>query len=115
MAASEPFTPGTPPLFTVNESVAESLTGHRPVLLNLLDGFVDGGQVIKTISETVLEHCEHEPLVVFDHDQVHDYRSRRPLITFDTVATETPALRATSVMVTRPVMVPTLSRRNRYR
>ncbi|HIT76191.1 MAG TPA: PAC2 family protein [Candidatus Avipropionibacterium avicola] len=84
MAASEPFTPGTPPLFTVNESVAESLTGHRPVLLNLLDGFVDGGQVIKTISETVLEHCEHEPLVVFDHDQVHDYRSRRPLITFDT-------------------------------
>lgn len=84
MAASEPFASRNPPLFTVDESVSQSLVGKRPVLVNLLDGFVDGGQVVRTTSQNILEHSSHEPVVVFDHDQVHDYRSRRPLITFDT-------------------------------
>jgi len=32
----------------------------------------------------LLEVCEHEVLVEFDHDQLHDYRSRRPQMVFDT-------------------------------
>lgn len=83
MALTDPFHPGAQPLFTVDESVAESLAGHRPVLVNLLDGFVDGGQVIRTTSGAILEHLTHEPLVTFDHDQLHDYRSRRPTMVFD--------------------------------
>ncbi len=83
MALTVPSHPGGQPLFTVDESVAESLTDHRPVLLNLLEGFVDGGQVIRTTSDAILEHFVHEPLVTFDHDQLHDYRSRRPTMVFD--------------------------------
>lgn len=73
-----------PPLYRVDDEVAATLAGHRPVLLNLLDGFVDAGQVTRAVTEAVLAGCEHTPLAVFDHDQFHDYRSRRPLITFDT-------------------------------
>lgn len=71
-------------LYEVDDEVAATLEGRRPVLLNLLDGFVDAGQVTRAVTEAVLAGCEHEPLAVFDHDQFHDYRSRRPLITFDT-------------------------------
>jgi len=71
-------------LYRVDDEVAATLDGRRPVLLNLLDGFVDAGQVTRAVTEAVLAGCEHEPLVVFDHDQFHDYRSRRPMITFDT-------------------------------
>ncbi|MDN5727070.1 MAG: PAC2 family protein, partial [Propionibacteriales bacterium] len=71
-------------LYTLDAAVAESMAGHRPVLLNLLDGFIDAGQVGRTLVSTILEHCEHEVLATFDHDQLHDYRSRRPMIVFDT-------------------------------
>ncbi|MFX4270919.1 PAC2 family protein [Propionibacteriaceae bacterium Y1685] len=70
-------------LYSLDAAVAESMAGRRPVLLNLLDGFVDAGQVGRTITSTILENCEHEVLATFDHDQLHDYRSRRPTIVFD--------------------------------
>lgn len=71
-------------LYTVNPQVWESLQGHRPVLLHLLDGYIDAGAVIHTTSRYLLDQCEHEVLVEFDHDQLHDYRSRRPQMVFDT-------------------------------
>lgn len=87
MTPEAPF-PGRPPfpegICTVDDTVAEGLADRQPVLLNLLDGFVDAGQVTRTIADAILADCEHQELAVFDHDQFHDYRSRRPLITFDT-------------------------------
>ena len=71
-------------LYSLNPEVWDSLKGHRPVLLHLLEGYIDAGAVIHTTSRYLLEQCEHEVLVEFDHDQLHDYRSRRPHMVFDT-------------------------------
>jgi hypothetical protein len=35
-------------------------------------------------SANLLDNLEHEVLAEFDHDQLHDYRSRRPAMIFDT-------------------------------
>lgn len=58
--------------------------GERPVLVHLLDGYVDAGAVGHGLAEHLLATCRPEVLVRFDHDQLHDYRSRRPQLTFDT-------------------------------
>jgi predicted ATP-grasp superfamily ATP-dependent carboligase len=71
-------------LYTVDEAVAAKLANAHPVLLHQLDGFVDAGQAGRLVSAHLLEHLEHEVLVEFDHDQLHDYRSRRPAMVFDT-------------------------------
>ena len=71
-------------LYTVDEAVAASLAGAHPVLITQLDGFVDAGQAGRLLSAHLLEHLEHEVLAEFDHDQLHDYRSRRPAMIFDT-------------------------------
>ncbi len=71
-------------LYTVNEEVLARMAGRRPVLIHQLDGFVDAGQAGRLFSAHLLEHLEHEELAVFDHDQLHDYRSRRPAMIFDT-------------------------------
>jgi predicted ATP-grasp superfamily ATP-dependent carboligase len=54
------------------------------VLIHQLDGFVDAGQAGRLFSAHLLEQLDHEVLAEFDHDQLHDYRSRRPAMIFDT-------------------------------
>ena len=71
-------------LYTVREDVLAKLTAKRPVLIHQLDGFIDAGQAGRLLTAHVLEQLEHEVLVEFDHDQLHDYRSRRPAMIFDT-------------------------------
>jgi len=71
-------------LYTVDEAVAAKLAQAHPVLITQLDGFVDAGQAGRMLSAHLLEHLEHEVLAEFDHDQLHDYRSRRPAMIFDT-------------------------------
>ena len=71
-------------LYTVNEDVRARLSQHRPVLVHQLDGFVDAGQAGRLFSSHLLSELDHEVLAVFDHDQLHDYRSRRPAMIFDT-------------------------------
>ena len=71
-------------LYTVDEAVVAKLQGTHPVLVHQLDGFVDAGQAGRLFSAHLLEQLEHEVLVEFDHDQLHDYRSRRPAMIFDT-------------------------------
>jgi predicted ATP-grasp superfamily ATP-dependent carboligase len=71
-------------LYTLDESVVAKLKEHRPVLIHQLDGFVDAGQAGRLFSAHLLEHLDHEVLAEFDHDQLHDYRSRRPAMVFDT-------------------------------
>jgi predicted ATP-grasp superfamily ATP-dependent carboligase len=71
-------------LYTLDNEVVSKLKDHHPVLIHQLDGFVDAGQAGRLLSAHVLEHLDHEVLAEFDHDQLHDYRSRRPAMVFDT-------------------------------
>ncbi|CAA9294407.1 MAG: hypothetical protein AVDCRST_MAG61-462 [uncultured Friedmanniella sp.] len=71
-------------LYTVDESVAAKLQNAHPVLIHQLDGFVDAGHAGRLLSAHLFEQLDHEVLAEFDHDQLHDYRSRRPAMIFDT-------------------------------
>jgi predicted ATP-grasp superfamily ATP-dependent carboligase len=71
-------------LYTLNEDVVSKLKESHPVLIHQLDGFVDAGQAGRLFSAHLLEQLEHEVVATFDHDQLHDYRSRRPAMVFDT-------------------------------
>ncbi|SDS34138.1 Predicted ATP-dependent carboligase, ATP-grasp superfamily [Friedmanniella luteola] len=71
-------------LYTVDEAVVAKMAQAHPVLITQLDGFVDAGQAGRLLSAHLLEHLDHEVLAEFDHDQLHDYRSRRPAMIFDT-------------------------------
>jgi predicted ATP-grasp superfamily ATP-dependent carboligase len=71
-------------LYTVHEDVLAGLAGHRPVLVHQLDGFVDAGQAGRLLTANLIEQLDFEVVAVFDHDQLHDYRSRRPAMIFDT-------------------------------
>ena len=71
-------------LYTLDAAVVSKLKDHRPILVHQLDGFIDAGQAGRLLSAHLLEHLEHEVLAEFDHDQLHDYRSRRPAMVFDT-------------------------------
>lgn len=73
-------------LYTFDPEVWASLDGERPVLLHLFEGYVDAASVNRGLSAHILAHCSHEVLAEFDHDQLHDYRSRRPQMVFDTNA-----------------------------
>ncbi|AIX99816.1 hypothetical protein ART_0218 [Arthrobacter sp. PAMC 25486] len=69
-------------LYVVNEELIadEELQGAN--LLMSFTGFSDAGQVVSQISKELKEQLSAEPLAVFDIDQLIDYRSRRPRITF---------------------------------
>lgn len=56
----------------------------RPVLIHALDGFVDAGSGRRLAREHLLNALDSELLVTFDVDQLIDYRSRRPEMTFTT-------------------------------
>ena len=71
-------------LYTLDDEVVASLADARPVLIHQLDGFVDAGGAGRLLTGHVLEHLDHEVVATFDHDQLHDYRSRRPAMIFDT-------------------------------
>jgi predicted ATP-grasp superfamily ATP-dependent carboligase len=71
-------------LYRVHEDVLAGLAGHRPVLVHQLDGFVDAGQAGRLLTANLIEQLDSEVVAVFDHDQLHDYRSRRPAMIFDT-------------------------------
>ena len=54
----------------------------RPVLVEALDGFLDAGSGRRLAREHLLNALDSELLVTFDVDQLFDYRSRRPEMTF---------------------------------
>jgi hypothetical protein len=64
----------------------EALAGTKPVLIHLLDGFVDAGGVNQGLRHFLLANGDPRIVAEFDVDQLHDYRSRRPIMTFDTNA-----------------------------
>ena len=55
----------------------------RPVLVHALTGFIDAGSAGHLLRDHVLETLEHRLVATFDIDQLLDYRSRRPLMVFD--------------------------------
>lgn len=69
-------------LYALNEELlaAEDLTGVNLVMA--FTGFSDAGHVVTQIAGELQDHLAHEPLAIFDIDQLTDYRSRRPRVTF---------------------------------
>jgi hypothetical protein len=63
---------------------AEPRLGVRPVLIEALDGFVDAGHGVRLAREHLSASFESETVVRFDVDELLDYRSRRPVLLFDT-------------------------------
>ena len=69
-------------LYVLNEELlaAEDLKGIN--LLMSITGFSDAGHVVNQISTELTEQLAGEPVAIFDVDQLVDYRSRRPRVTF---------------------------------
>ena len=67
----------------------------EPPLVVALSGFLDAGGAVRLSVAHLLETREHDLVATFDVDQLHDYRSRRPTMTFggnDWVSYDAPAL-----------------------
>jgi predicted ATP-grasp superfamily ATP-dependent carboligase len=54
----------------------------RPVLVQALDGFVDAGSATTLARRHLLDTLPSQVVATFDHDQLHDYRARRPAMIF---------------------------------
>ncbi|WP_432484760.1 proteasome assembly chaperone family protein [Kineococcus esterisolvens] len=54
----------------------------EPHLVVALSGFVDAGSAVRLAVGHLRDVCEHEVVATFDVDQLHDYRARRPTMTF---------------------------------
>jgi PAC2 family len=77
-------------IYEVDDAVADrlaALSAHLPdggpVLVHAVRGFVDAGSAGHLAAEHIREELQTARLVTFDVDQLLDYRSRRPLMTFD--------------------------------
>lgn len=75
-------------LYRVDAAVAAELTartagGAGPVLLHMVRGFVDAGQAGRIAVDHLREKLSTQRLVTFRHDELLDYRARRPMLTFD--------------------------------
>lgn len=58
-------------------------TAAGAVLVHALTGFVDAGHAGRLAVAHLLENLQHRVVARFDIDQLLDYRSRRPIMTFD--------------------------------
>jgi len=62
---------------------ARTVNGAGPVLVHAVRGFVDAGNAGQLAVEHLLDELTSTRLATFDVDQLLDYRSRRPIMTFD--------------------------------
>jgi proteasome assembly chaperone (PAC2) family protein len=58
--------------------------GRGPVMLHALEGFSDAGHVIRLSAQHLKDTLDTELVASFAIDELLDYRSRRPLMTFKT-------------------------------
>lgn len=66
-----------------SEAAAHAVAaGGVPVLVHAVRGFVDSGTVAAVVSDHVLSTFESRRLASFEIDELLDYRSRRPAMTF---------------------------------
>lgn len=61
-----------------------SADGRGPVLIHALEGFSDAGHAIRLAAEHLKNMLDTELVASFAIDELLDYRSRRPLMTFKT-------------------------------
>jgi predicted ATP-grasp superfamily ATP-dependent carboligase len=61
-----------------------SADGRGPVLIHALEGFSDAGHAIRLASQHLKNTLDTELVASFAIDELLDYRSRRPLMTFKT-------------------------------
>lgn len=61
-----------------------SADGRGPVLIHALEGFSDAGHAIKLAAQHLKNTLDTELVASFAIDELLDYRSRRPLMTFKT-------------------------------
>lgn len=59
-----------------------STDGQGPVLIHALEGFSDAGHAVRLAAEHLRASLENELVASFAIDDLLDYRSRRPLMTF---------------------------------
>jgi predicted ATP-grasp superfamily ATP-dependent carboligase len=61
-----------------------SADGTGPVMIHALEGFSDAGHAIKLAAQHLKNNLDTELVASFAIDELLDYRSRRPLMTFKT-------------------------------
>ena len=61
-----------------------SLDGSGPVMIHALEGFSDAGHAIRLAAEHLKDTLDTELVASFAIDDLLDYRSRRPVMTFKT-------------------------------
>ncbi|MGV0605508.1 proteasome assembly chaperone family protein [Mycolicibacterium sp. XJ1904] len=61
-----------------------STDGRGPVLIHALEGFSDAGHAIRLAAQHLKDTLDTELVASFAIDELLDYRSRRPLMTFKT-------------------------------
>jgi predicted ATP-grasp superfamily ATP-dependent carboligase len=66
----------------VDASVATGPVAPPRVLVHALDGFMDAGLAGRITADHLLETLDHRLVARFDVDLLHDYRARRPEVTF---------------------------------
>jgi len=79
-------------LFSVVNHDVEIPTGLR--MIGSINGFTDAGQVSEQMAHNILTKLDAELVILFDNDELLDYRARRPSMFFekDHLATYEPAL-----------------------
>jgi hypothetical protein len=77
-------------IYEVEPGAAQLLSGARtprthsgPVLVHAMRGFVDAGNAGQLAATHLVDELVTSRLATFDVDQLLDYRSRRPAMTFD--------------------------------
>jgi len=55
---------------------------NLPLVIGLT-GFVDSGAAVAQISAYLLDKLDHRDVLVFDNDELLDYRARRPIMVFE--------------------------------
>jgi proteasome assembly chaperone (PAC2) family protein len=68
-------------LYELDPAVTPDVSGAA--MLVHLEGFMDAGAAGRLVTEHLLDTFEHTRVARFDTDRLLDYRSRRPLMTFD--------------------------------
>lgn len=74
-------------LYTVDHDAYNTLRdrGDGPlVMFHMLEGFLDAGATGKTARTHLTDAFYPQRIVAFDTDDLHDYRARRPVMTFET-------------------------------
>lgn len=63
-------------------ALAETGAGSGPVLVHALEGFADAGHAISLTATHLRDSLESQVVATFNSDELIDYRSRRPVISF---------------------------------